>query len=164
MSEERKQLKLSDIIALIEAGKTRNTIRKELGLTIAQVAELFKHPKLKNKRARGSRGVAFDLVDDLEGDTPASAPVAATTSRRSTAAIPAENTAGALTGQEATPAPAPTEQAAPAPVTNNVIDAPVQDAPAASADDWDFVDDTAASAEEPEILDAEDDERPAFDR
>lgn len=61
---EKKQIKVSEVIALIENGKTRSQIREELGLSLQELAVLFKHPKLKNRRAKSVPTI--EIIDDLE--------------------------------------------------------------------------------------------------
>lgn len=60
---EKKQVKISEVLLMLESGKDRKTIRKELGLNAAQGSVLFKHEALKGKRVR--KGVEnLEIIDD----------------------------------------------------------------------------------------------------
>lgn len=61
-------IKVSEILGLLKAGKTRDEIAEMYNLNGVQLKELFKHPKLKNKKTVKEKGVPFILVDDTEGD------------------------------------------------------------------------------------------------
>lgn len=70
---EKTQIKISDILTLLEQGKTRVEIRQTLGLTHKDMSEFFKHPKLKNKRPKSNSN--FELVDDTEENEVEETPV-----------------------------------------------------------------------------------------
>lgn len=57
-------LTVSQILADLQAGLTRNDIGEKYGLNKAQVKALFTHPKLKNKKTIKEKGTGFQLVDD----------------------------------------------------------------------------------------------------
>jgi len=54
---EEKTLTISGVLKYLEDGLTRETIGEMYGLEKWEVTELFKHPKLKNRK-----------TDDTEGD------------------------------------------------------------------------------------------------
>lgn len=68
---EKRQIKVSEVLALLEKGKDRAAIKQELGLTHADMSTLFKNPKLKNKKPKVQS--SFELVDDTEETTEATA-------------------------------------------------------------------------------------------
>lgn len=57
-----KEVKLSEILSLIESGKTRKEISEMYGLTPAQARQLFNHEALKGKRAKKN---PLHIVNDL---------------------------------------------------------------------------------------------------
>lgn len=57
----------SQVVTLLEEGKTRAEIRQELGLTHSEMALLFQHPKLKHKRPKIAP--SFIFIDDSEEGT-----------------------------------------------------------------------------------------------
>lgn len=59
---EKRPIKVSEVLALLEQGNDRTAIRTQLDLTHAEMASLFKHPKLKNKKPKTQ--ATFVLVDD----------------------------------------------------------------------------------------------------
>lgn len=61
-NQEKKVITVSGVLAMLDAGKSRQEIKEELELSHMEMAELFKHPKLKNKKAK--RQVSFELLDD----------------------------------------------------------------------------------------------------
>lgn len=65
--ENKREIKVSEVIALLEAGKSREEIGAELGLTRAEVTALFKHPSLKGKKAK--KQLDFVVVDDTSDVT-----------------------------------------------------------------------------------------------
>ena len=60
----KKQIKISEVLALLNDGKTREMIAEELELSKTEVSKLFQHPKLKGKKAK--KAVTFELFDDTE--------------------------------------------------------------------------------------------------
>lgn len=58
-----KEVKISTILTLLEEGKTRKEIAELLEITQTQCKNLFKHPKLKNKRKKSEPQV-IELIDD----------------------------------------------------------------------------------------------------
>lgn len=60
-----KTIKISDVLAMIEAGDTRKEIQQKLDITTTDLTNLFKHPALKGKRQRKKSGII--IVNDLEG-------------------------------------------------------------------------------------------------
>ena len=61
-------IKVSEVLAYLKAGKTRAEIAEIYSLNGVQLKELFKHPKLKNKKTVKEKGVAFTLIDDVEDE------------------------------------------------------------------------------------------------
>lgn len=80
---EKVQIKVSEVLALLKAGKTRKDIAEQYGLNGVQLKDLFRHPKLKNKKTVKEIGAAFILEDDTE-EIPASASVADTVAATAT--------------------------------------------------------------------------------
>lgn len=67
MSQQPRTIDVNDVLAMVLSGKARKDIRAELGLTIKQMADLFQHPKLKNRRTVAAPVV---FVDRMEEETP----------------------------------------------------------------------------------------------
>ena len=65
--ENKREIKVSEVIALLEAGKSREEIGAELSLTRAEVTALFKHPSLKGKKAK--KQLNFVITDDTSDVT-----------------------------------------------------------------------------------------------
>ncbi len=73
MSEgQRKQIKISDVIHLLDDGNTREQIAEALDLNTTEIKALFEHPKLKGRRAKKKKELSFEIVDDLIADEPQS--------------------------------------------------------------------------------------------
>lgn len=66
MSEMKKEIKISEVLDLLNQGKDRAGIREHYGLTHQEMQSLFQHPKLKNKKPKSQP--SFILVDDTEGE------------------------------------------------------------------------------------------------
>lgn len=64
MSQEKREIKVSEILEMLNQGKDRKAIREELGVTHADMAAIFQHPKLKNKKPRSFSSLV--VVDDVE--------------------------------------------------------------------------------------------------
>ncbi len=76
MSNEKKQISVKKVLSLLEEGYTRTpdkkgylgdgkSISEYYGLTPLQVAQVFKHDKLKNKKTRKPKPEpTFVVVDD----------------------------------------------------------------------------------------------------
>lgn len=62
MSDNRQVIKTSDVIALLNDGKTREDIREHYGLSKADLSKLFKNDALKGKKTR--KAPAFVFEDD----------------------------------------------------------------------------------------------------
>lgn len=62
--EEKQVIKISEILEDLENGLCRTDIRAKYSLTNRELSSLFKHPKLKSKRAKKSIEDSFILVDD----------------------------------------------------------------------------------------------------
>jgi hypothetical protein len=58
------EIKISDVLNLLESGKTRPEIAKHYDLNLVQVAELFRHNKLRGKKTKKIASDAFTLIDD----------------------------------------------------------------------------------------------------
>lgn len=61
-----KQLRISEIITMIESGSKRSQIQEHFGLTMTEMKNVFSHPKLKGLRAKRS---AVNLLDDTEEES-----------------------------------------------------------------------------------------------
>lgn len=61
--EEKRKITVSEVLSLLDEGKTRKEIEKYFGLNPREAKELWKHPKLINKKpAKYSVGIV--IVDD----------------------------------------------------------------------------------------------------
>lgn len=64
MSQETKPtIVVSDVLNMLDEGKTREEIREFYGISKADLTRLFKNPNLKNKKPRKKPG--FILEDDI---------------------------------------------------------------------------------------------------
>lgn len=64
------QIKISDVINLLEEGNNREAIATHYGLEKNEVNELFKHPSLKGKRPKKAKPAPrFTIVDDTVEDS-----------------------------------------------------------------------------------------------
>lgn len=66
MSELKREIKVSEVLDLLNQGKGRAEIREYYSLTHQEMQSLFQHPKLKNKKPKSQP--SFILVDDTEGE------------------------------------------------------------------------------------------------
>lgn len=72
MARQTKEIKVPEVLKMLETGHTRykrddqglGNIQEKLGLTIAEVQEIFKHPKLANKKTKFPSRIK--LIDDDE--------------------------------------------------------------------------------------------------
>lgn len=60
----KKKITISGVLEMLQDGKKRPEIAEELGISMAECTKLFKHPKLKGKKAL--KPVSFEVVDDTE--------------------------------------------------------------------------------------------------
>ena len=58
-----KDIKISDILAMLDEGKKRTEIAEELGITMAECRKIFQHPALKGKKAK--KPLSIHLIDDV---------------------------------------------------------------------------------------------------
>lgn len=58
----KREIKVSEVISLLDAGKSREEIGQHFELSNADLTALFKHPSLKGKKAKKQRD--FVIVDD----------------------------------------------------------------------------------------------------
>jgi hypothetical protein len=63
--KEPRRIKISDILSDLENGLEREDIQKKYDLRPTDVTELFKHPKLKGKRAK-KKVTRLIIIDDEE--------------------------------------------------------------------------------------------------
>lgn len=57
-------IKISEVLDLLDKGKTRPEIAKHFDLNLVQVAALFRHEKLRGKKTKKVASDAFNIVDD----------------------------------------------------------------------------------------------------
>lgn len=60
----KQKIKISEVLQLLEEGKTRPEVAEHYGISMADCRKLFKHPKLKGRKAH--KAPDFVLEDDLE--------------------------------------------------------------------------------------------------
>ena len=77
-NEEKVEIRLSEVIMLLEEGNTREQIAEHFGLNKAEVTMLFQHEKLKGKRPK--KVPSFTITDDLGGAPASEAPTEESTS------------------------------------------------------------------------------------
>jgi hypothetical protein len=65
MSEEKKKLTISGVLADLEAGLERKQIKEKYGLSHNDMKALFSNPKLKGKKAKKEFEPSFELEDDV---------------------------------------------------------------------------------------------------
>ena len=63
----KKQVTISEVLALLDAGKSRKEIAESLEISQADCTRLFKHPALIGKKAK--KQVEFDIIDDTKVET-----------------------------------------------------------------------------------------------
>lgn len=61
-----RQIKISDIIAMLEGGKTREEIKGHYNMTPGELKAVFSHPKLKGRKTHTAKATSFELIDDTE--------------------------------------------------------------------------------------------------
>ena len=61
---DKKQIKISEVLVLLEQGKKRSEIATHYGITDADVKKVFAHPKLKGKKAH--KEPIWELTDDTD--------------------------------------------------------------------------------------------------
>jgi len=71
---EKKQISVSAVIDDLNNGLSRLQIGEKYGLTAREVKEMFKHPSLKGKKAKKVFEPSFELVDDVQKDSPEDEP------------------------------------------------------------------------------------------
>ena len=65
-AETPETITVSMIIEDLENGTDRAGIQTKYGLKTWEVAEMFKHPKLKGRKAKKVRKLSFNFVDDTD--------------------------------------------------------------------------------------------------
>jgi len=63
---EKKAITVSQVLQDLKDGLDRDAIGTKYGLKKFEVAKMFQHPKLKNKKTIKPREVSFELLDDVE--------------------------------------------------------------------------------------------------
>ena len=59
-----KNIKISEVLALLDEGKSREEIAEHYGISMPDCRRLFKHEKLKGKKAK--KQPSFSITDDTE--------------------------------------------------------------------------------------------------
>lgn len=62
MADQRQQLSVSQVLADLADGKSREEIKEKYNLNSNDMKKLFDHPKLKGRRTK--KAPSFQLVDD----------------------------------------------------------------------------------------------------
>ena len=65
-AETPETITVSMIIEDLENGTDRACIQTKYGLKTWEVTEMFKHPKLKGRKAKKVRKLSFNFVDDTD--------------------------------------------------------------------------------------------------
>lgn len=65
---DRKQIKVSEVLNLLDQGKNRADIQAHYELSHSEMKRLFQHEKLKGKKPK--KQPSFDLVDDTVEEIP----------------------------------------------------------------------------------------------
>ena len=60
---EKREIKVSEVLTMLEEGKSRKEIKTELGISHNEMRQLFKHPQLVGRKAK--QPLSFDIVDDV---------------------------------------------------------------------------------------------------
>lgn len=60
---EKVKITTTEVLELLDLGKTRDEIREHYGLSNPDLKRLFKHPRLKGRKTKKAPG--FDLEDDI---------------------------------------------------------------------------------------------------
>jgi hypothetical protein len=127
------RISLAQVEALLNEGKDRKEIRVALGLSHAQVQDLFQHPVLKNRKPRRAGKVV--LVDDTGSEIPS--PSGTTTEEPTTDVTPEVATEVAEKTVEEAPVEAVTETVTEV-VPETVPEATPEETPVSpeEIDDW----------------------------
>ena len=63
---EKTQIKISDVLGMLQDGKTRKDIGEHYGLSGTDTKRLFQHPALKGRKTIKTKEVPFVIVDETE--------------------------------------------------------------------------------------------------
>ena len=66
VKESKATISISKILQDLEDGLGREKIAEKYSIQNWEVTELFKHPKLKGKKAKKKKTLSFQIVDDTE--------------------------------------------------------------------------------------------------
>lgn len=58
------EVKISEVLEMLDNGKTRPEIAKHFDLNLVQVASLFRHEKLRGKKTKKIASDAYNIIDD----------------------------------------------------------------------------------------------------
>ena len=61
------QIKISDVLGMLNNGNTRKEIQEHYGLNGVEVKTLFSHPELKGKKTKKKKELSFIIVNDVTG-------------------------------------------------------------------------------------------------
>ena len=59
------QIKVSDVLEMLNQGKERSEIAAHYGLNGSELKQLFQHPQLKGKKTKKVKVPTFVIVDDV---------------------------------------------------------------------------------------------------
>lgn len=62
----KKEITVKEVLECLRNGMDRKEIGQKYGLRPFEVAALFKHPKLKNKKVIKPKEYSFEIIDDEE--------------------------------------------------------------------------------------------------
>lgn len=62
----KNQIVISEVLGMLNNGKSREEIREFYDITPTELKLLFNHPKLKGKKTKKAIETSFEIVDDTE--------------------------------------------------------------------------------------------------
>lgn len=65
VTEQKRVITVSGVLADLSAGLDRKAIKEKYGITNKELAFLFQHPQLKNKKVKTPFTPSFEIQDDV---------------------------------------------------------------------------------------------------
>lgn len=60
------KIKVTDVLSMLQEGKTREDIRVHYGINKTELKALFQHPELKGRKTIKPKELSFVIVDDIK--------------------------------------------------------------------------------------------------